>query len=79
MQSAEMRAFSPAELHSRIDDAREELFKLRFQTAFGQATDTSQFRKTRREIAPGERSPRALLRAAFRPSRPLSARAWGRR
>ena len=51
MQSAEIRAVSPAELHSRIDDAREELFKLRFQTAFGQATDTSQFRKTRRDIA----------------------------
>jgi large subunit ribosomal protein L29 len=51
MQPAEIRAFSPAELHSGIDDAREELFKLRFQTAFGQATDTSQFRKTRRDLA----------------------------
>ncbi|MBU36936.1 MAG: 50S ribosomal protein L29 [Anaerolineales bacterium] len=51
MQPAEIRAFSPAELQSRIDDAREALFKLRFQTAFGQATDTSQFRKTRRDLA----------------------------
>ncbi len=51
MQPAEIRAFSPAELLSRIDDAREALFKLRFQTAFGQATDTSQFRKIRRDLA----------------------------
>ena len=51
MQPAEIRTFSPAELQSRIDDAREALFKLRFQTAFGQATDTSQFRKTRRDLA----------------------------
>ena len=51
MQSAEIRAFSPAELQSRIADAREGLFKLRFQTAFGQATDTSKFRKTRRDLA----------------------------
>jgi len=51
MQPAEIRAFSPAELQSRIDDTREALFKLRFQTAFGQATDTSQFRKTRRDLA----------------------------
>ena len=51
MQAAEIRTFSPAELQSRIDDAREALFKLRFQTAFGQATDTSQFRKTRRDLA----------------------------
>lgn len=51
MQAADIRAFSHAELQSRIDDAREALFKLRFQTAFGQATDTSQFRKTRRDLA----------------------------
>ena len=51
MQASDIRAFSPAELQSRIDDAREALFKLRFQTAFGQATDTSQFRKTRRDLA----------------------------
>ncbi len=51
MQPADIRVFSSAELQSRIDDAREALFKLRFQTAFGQATDTSQFRKTRRDLA----------------------------
>ena len=51
MQADDIRAFSLAELQSRIDDAREALFKLRFQTAFGQATDTSQFRKTRRDLA----------------------------
>ncbi len=51
MKAADIRAFSPAELQSRIDDAREALFKLRFQTAFGQVTDTSQFRKNRRDLA----------------------------
>ena len=51
MRASDVRAFSPAELQSRIDDEREALFKLRFQTAFGQATDTAQFRKTRRDLA----------------------------
>ena len=51
MQIGDVRKLSSAELQSRIDDVREALFKLRFQMAFGQATDTSQFRKNRRDLA----------------------------
>lgn len=38
-------------MQTGIADAREELFKLRFQLRFGQLTDVSRFRKTRRKVA----------------------------
>ncbi len=39
------------ELRKQLNDAREELMKLRFQQATGELTDTSRLRHTRRHIA----------------------------
>lgn len=51
MKVSEIRALSTEEIRSRLDDARDNYFKLRFQFATGQLTDHSQFRIARREIA----------------------------
>lgn len=51
MKAAEIRALSTEQIAARLDDAREAYFKLRFQFAVGQLTDTSRLRITRREIA----------------------------
>lgn len=51
MKKSEIRALSVAELKAKIDDAREELMKLRFRQVTGQLTDTSRPRLVRREIA----------------------------
>ncbi len=51
MKPVEIRALSMEEIRSRLEDARENYFKLRFQFASGQLTDHSQFRIARREIA----------------------------
>ena len=39
------------ELHAQLNDAREELMKLRFQQATGELTDLSRLGQTRRLIA----------------------------
>jgi large subunit ribosomal protein L29 len=39
------------EIESKLDDTREELFKLRFQYSTGQLTDSSRLRAVRRLIA----------------------------
>jgi large subunit ribosomal protein L29 len=51
MKPDEIRALSIEEIQSRLEDAREEYFKLRFQFSGGQLTDTSRLRAARREIA----------------------------
>lgn len=51
MKNAEINALSAAELHSKINDAREELRNLRFQQATGELTDFTRIRQTRRLIA----------------------------
>ncbi len=51
MKPAEIRALSKEEAASRLEDARENYQKLRFQAAVGQLTDLSQLRTARREIA----------------------------
>ena len=51
MLSSEIRDLSLEELDRHIDEERERLFNLRFRTAIGQETDTSQFRKARRNLA----------------------------
>jgi large subunit ribosomal protein L29 len=48
---AEIRTFTDAELQERIDDAKEEMFNLRFQRASGQLENTSRVRVVRREVA----------------------------
>jgi large subunit ribosomal protein L29 len=51
MNAVEIRALSTDEVKSKLDDAREELFKLRFQFQSGQLKDFTRLRATRRDIA----------------------------
>ncbi|MFQ5407442.1 MAG: 50S ribosomal protein L29 [Anaerolineales bacterium] len=51
MEAQEIRDLSKEDLESKIEDQREELFKLRFQISVGQVVDTSRLRKTRLDLA----------------------------
>ena len=51
MNSKEIRALQTGEIETKLDDAREELYKLRFQIATGSLTDTSRMRLIKRDIA----------------------------
>ena len=51
MKPSEIRALSDNELIARLNEAREELMKLRFQHATGELTDYTRLRHTRRTIA----------------------------
>jgi len=51
MQITEIRGMSTSEIESKVDDAREELFKLRFQFKTGQLTDYSRIVAGRRTVA----------------------------
>jgi large subunit ribosomal protein L29 len=51
MKTKEMRELSVQELENRLNDAREEYMKLRFQMAMGGLQDTSRLSQTRRTIA----------------------------
>lgn len=51
MKNAEIKVLSTSELHTKINDAREEYRNLRFQQATGELTDFTRIRQTRRLIA----------------------------
>ncbi|MBM4424800.1 MAG: 50S ribosomal protein L29 [Chloroflexi bacterium] len=51
MKIKDIRALQTGEIESKLDDAREELFKLRFQMTTGSMTDTSRLGQVRRDIA----------------------------
>ena len=51
MVASEIRNLGTPEIESKLDDAREELFKLRFQYNTGQLTDYTRLRAARRLIA----------------------------
>lgn len=51
MKTHEIRDLTTDEIRKRLDDAREEIMRLRFRQATGELTDTSQIRLTRRTIA----------------------------
>lgn len=51
MKPDDIRALSTDELEARLDEAREEYFRLRFQYSTGQLTDHSRLELTRRDIA----------------------------
>jgi large subunit ribosomal protein L29 len=51
MLIGEVRAMSTSELEAKVDDAREELFRLRFQFKSGQLTDYSRLVVSRRSVA----------------------------
>ena len=51
MRISEIRALSPQELEVKLEQAREEFYKLRFRFKIGQLTDTSRFKIIRHDIA----------------------------
>ena len=51
MDLSQLRTLSTGELQSRIEDTREELFKLRFQNKSAEVADTSRIREARRDLA----------------------------
>lgn len=51
MKPSEIRNMQTAEVEQKIEDSREELFKLRFQFTTGQLTDTSRLKAIKHNIA----------------------------
>jgi large subunit ribosomal protein L29 len=51
MKPSEIHDLTTDQIRSRLNDAREELMKLRFQLASGGLTDYTRLRYTRRDIA----------------------------
>ena len=51
MKAEEIRALSVDAVLAQVNDAKEELMRLRFQQATGELTDYSRLRFTRRKIA----------------------------
>jgi large subunit ribosomal protein L29 len=51
VKPSEIRELSTQEIRNRINDAREELMKLRFQQAMGGLTDFTRLSHTRQDIA----------------------------
>jgi large subunit ribosomal protein L29 len=51
LTSKDIRDLSVDQIADKLNDAREELMKLRFQTATGELTDTSRLRTARRQVA----------------------------
>ena len=51
LTAAELRSSSPEELSSKLAEAKEELFNLRFQGATGQLESHGRLRAVRKEIA----------------------------
>jgi large subunit ribosomal protein L29 len=51
MTMSQIRDLTEKEIQDRLNEAKEELMKLRFQQSTGELTDHSQIRLTRRTIA----------------------------
>jgi large subunit ribosomal protein L29 len=51
MKAAEMRRLPPEELAQRLDDSKDDLFRLRFQLISGQLQNYGRVREVKREIA----------------------------
>ena len=51
MKAREVRDYSYDNLVVRLQEAKEELFNLRFQAATGQLDNTSRIKETKRDIA----------------------------
>lgn len=51
MKATELRAFSYDDLAEKLDEAKEELFNLRFQFATNQLDNTARLSQVRREAA----------------------------
>jgi large subunit ribosomal protein L29 len=50
-KAVELRELPEAELRSRLESAKEELFNLRFQLATGQLDNAMRIKEVRREVA----------------------------
>jgi len=51
MDALELRNLDAAELEEKLDEAKEEMFNLRFQLATNQLDNTARLRQVRREVA----------------------------
>ncbi|MDQ3781764.1 MAG: 50S ribosomal protein L29 [Actinomycetota bacterium] len=51
MKAIELRNQTYRELTAKLDESKEELFNLRFQTATNQLDNTARLRQVRREVA----------------------------
>jgi large subunit ribosomal protein L29 len=51
MKIKDIRVLQTGEIESKLDGAREELFKLRFQMTTGTMTDTSRLALVKRDLA----------------------------
>ncbi len=51
MKASEVHALGDGDLVERLKDAREDAFNLRLKHATGELEDTSQLRRSRRELA----------------------------
>jgi large subunit ribosomal protein L29 len=51
MKAFDLNALTSSELAEKLDEAKEELFNLRFQLATNQLDNTTRIREVRREIA----------------------------
>ncbi len=51
MSAADLRELPDAELLERLDENKQELFNLRFQSVTGQLDDTTRVKKVKRDIA----------------------------
>ena len=50
-QATELREFNDSELEHRLNEAKEELFNLRFQNATGQLDNIARIPQVRRQVA----------------------------
>jgi large subunit ribosomal protein L29 len=51
MEALELRNLDAAELAEKLDEAKEEMFNLRFQLATNQLDNTARLRQVRRDVA----------------------------
>lgn len=51
MKAADLREFTDDELRMRLEEDREELFNLRFQSVTGQLDNTARVKEVRRDAA----------------------------
>lgn len=51
MKALDLRQLGASELAEKLDEAKEELFNLRFQVATNQLDNTSRLREVRHEVA----------------------------
>ena len=51
MKASELHKLTVSELQTRLDETKEELFKLRFQKSSGRLEDTNRLRMVKRDVA----------------------------